>query len=228
MATATTHSVMRSIGSFVFLLLAGLLMAATALPRLMAELALVPGTPYMKALYAGEALEEKELSLIETTRLEALEFADHAGAAYELAALYSHQARRTSTDEERAANVNKTIAFSRLAIDDSPVNAFYWLQLASGLSQKGTSHHAEALDAWDMSFKTANFEPALLLQRIHLGMILLPAMSEQQVGTLKDQVEMSYRWHRGLLRNYARQHKLLPSLEYLMGSDNEIVEYVRP
>jgi hypothetical protein len=222
------HPEARRKGTIAFLLLAGLLMAALALPRLMAELTLVPGTPSMKALYAGEALGEGELSLIETTRRDSLALADHASAAYELAALYDYRSRQAATTEDRAAFIEKSIAASRTALEGNPVNAFYWLQLASSLSRKGTDHQAEAIAAWEMSLKTAWFEPALLLQRIHLGMVLLPAMTDRQANTLRDQVELAYRWHRGLLSQYVRQKKLLPSLEYLMGDGSEILAFIKP
>jgi hypothetical protein len=228
LVTATTNPEARRKGTIVFLLLAGLLMAALALPRLMAELTLVPGTPSMTALYAGEALGEEELSLIDTTRSDSLALADHASAAYELAALYDYRARQTSTAEDRAAFIDKSITASRLAIERSPANTFYWLQLAHGLSRKGTDHELEAIAAWEMSLKTAWFEPALLLPRIHLGMVLLPAMTDQQTNTLRDQIDLTYRWHRGMLRQYARQNGLLPSLEYLLGDTSEIVAFIKP
>lgn len=221
---ATDNRVMRRRALAAMLALSGAACLALGVPRLMAELSLVPGTPYLRAVQAGETLSEDDILLLEQSRLNALELVPLPSAYANLAYLSVLRAQRADTPEERERHASKAENLVRESLKGSPVNPYYWLTLSSALILQGK--HLDGITAWKNSLATAPFDPPVILERIHVGMLMLNYMNEDDIAALRAQIEMAYRWHRGLLQRYVRRNRLAPMIEYLMSENAELVEHV--
>lgn len=178
-------------------------------PRFLHELMLVPGTPILHRLNTGEQVSDEDLSILEQSRLDALDFIELPDAYTDLGASYLTRARRARTDEDRRKFAEMTIEVSTSGLNMAPLNTFAWMRVATAHIIVGPEHYDDALEAWRTSIATARFEPLLLMQRVHLGTILYQVMNPEDIEKLRDQLGLAYEWNRRDARRYAEQYSLL-------------------
>lgn len=84
-----------------FMLVASITLLVIGVPRFLHELMLVPGTPILYRLNAGETMTEEELHTLVQSRLDALEFIELPDAYSDLGASYLRRAQRPKSAEDR-------------------------------------------------------------------------------------------------------------------------------
>ena len=210
-----------------FMLLSSLVLLIIGVPRFLAELALVPGTLIYDRISSGEFVENAELTVVEESRLQALEFAELPKAYTDLGTVYLTRAQRATKREDKTNLARKSIVVTTEGLRLAPLNTFAWSRLSVAHILLGQDHHDKAIEAWRTSVASARFEPLLLTQRLHIGIILYGSMSEQDQSTLRDQFKLTFDWRRGDLRAYARQYQLVDWMVLLAGDDVKAIEYLR-
>ncbi len=208
------------------MLVASVILLAVGVPRFLYELMLVPGTPILERINAGEAVTDEELASLEESRLDALSFAELPNAYIDLGSSYLTRARNATKREDRLKYAQKAIDASMKGLDMAPLNTFAWLRVTSAHILRGSDQYDEALEAWRTSIATARFEPFILMQRVHLGTILYGNMTPEDIELLKEQMGMAYRWNRGKLRLYIRQNNLTEWMVFLSEPESEIANYL--
>ncbi len=210
-----------------FMLISSLILLYFGVPRFLAELMLVPGTPVHERLSRGEEISDEDLTLLEESRLNALKFVDHPEAYSDLGGSYLYRAKHAKTPEEKAKYAQMTIDAAMTGLKMAPLNTFSWLRVCSANFLLGEEHYDKAVEAWRMSVKTAPFEPFVLLSRIHYGILLYNRLTVDDVVTLNDQFDMAYRWSRGKLRSYMNKNNLQSWAVFLAEPDQEMVDFFR-
>ena len=208
-----------------FMLISSVILLVVAVPRFLAELMLVPGTPLYESLSEGVVLSDEDLQVIEDSRLSALDFAKLPKIYTQLGMVYLLRANRAQTPQEQQDFARQSIEITQKGLSMAPLNTFAWARMASANIILGEDHFGEALKAWRTSVATARFEPFLLIQRVHIGTILYRQMTPKDIDLLKDQFQMTVRWNRGKLRAYARKNQLIPWMIFLANGDDETVKF---
>ncbi len=209
-----------------FMFFASIILLVIGVPRFLHELTLVPGTPILERINAGEIVTEEELSTLEKSRLDALRFVELPDAYTDLGSAYLTRARTVTEREDRVKYAQMSIDASMKGLDMAPLNTFAWFRLATAHVLMGPNQYDESLDAWRKSIATAQFEPFVLMQRVHLGTILYRSMTPEDIELLKDQLGMAYRWNRKKLRQYVRQNNLAAWMALLSEQDAEMSAYL--
>jgi hypothetical protein len=194
-----------------FVLIFSVFLLIVAIPRFLHELMLLPGTPIYNNLNSGQPISNDELAVIEQSRLNALDFATLPRAYTDLGAVYLIKSQRAQTDEARRKFAHMAIANSMKGLDIAPLNSYAWLRIASAHISLGTDHFPEALKAWRASIATARYDPRLILNRLHIGIIIAANYSgftQEDKELAKDQLGLAFRWDKKQTIQYARYHKL--------------------
>lgn len=209
-----------------FMLLSSILLLYIGVPRFLAELMLVPGTPIYERLNLGEQVTDEELDVLQDSREQAVSFVDHPKAYNQLGYVFLVRTQRASSGHERIAFANQAIEALNTSISLAPVNTFAWARLATAYMLVGPEHNPKAVEAWRTSVALARFEPFLFLTRNHIGISLYQELDEEGRAILKEQVNLTYDWNRGQLRTYARQNELVPWIAFLLHEHPEKAEWV--
>jgi len=207
-----------------FMLVSSVTLIVIGVPRFLHELMLVPGTPILHQVNAGEAVSEEELKILEKSRLDALGIIELPDAYLNLGASYLYRARTATDPVEAQKYAALTIEVSEKGLKMAPLNTYAWFRVATANVMLG--NYQEGLDAWRTSIATARFEPFLLLQSFHLGTILYQDMADEDVELLKDQIRMAYRWNKQYLRKYVRDNNLVVWMAILCEPESEIKKYL--
>lgn len=207
------------------MLVCSIILLVLGAPRFMHELMLVPGTPIHEQISQGEEVSDKDLDLLEETRVQALEFAKLPDAYNELGASYLTRARRATTVEERERFAKKAIDATNMGLDMAPLDTFSWARVTSANILLGENFYPEAVKAWRLSIAAARFEPFILIQRVHQGIILYAHLNQEDIDLLIDQLEMAYRWDKYKTRQYARKLQLGEWFVFLSSDQPEAQNY---
>jgi len=210
-----------------FMLIASVTLLVLGVPRLLHELMLVPGTPILYRVNAGEDVSDQDLSILENSRLDALVYIETSEVYNDLASSYLTRARRAATLEERQNFAELTIETSRKSLSIAPLNTYAWSRIATANVLLGQSHYGDALTAWRTSISQARYEPFLQFQRIHLGTILYRTMTPEDIISLKEQLDMAYQSNKYGLRHYVRDNNLMAWMEFLVGTESEMLTFLR-
>ncbi|PCI63466.1 MAG: hypothetical protein COB37_05050 [Kordiimonadales bacterium] len=198
-----------------FMLFASTTLLVIGVPRFLAELMLVPGTPIYERISSGENVSDEDLDVLEQSRVQAIGFVEHPRSYTDLGLVYLLKASRTADPSEKLRYADLAIENLKTGLGLAPLNTFAWLRLSSVYILKGEEFHSEALDAWRKSVATARFEPFVFTSRLHVGIMLYAVMSTEDVTLLRVQTELAYNWNRGKVRAYGRQNGLMPWLKFL-------------
>lgn len=209
-----------------FMLISGITLLVVGVPRFMHELMLVPGTPILHRLNAGETITEEEWHTLEQSRLDALDFIELPDAYSDLGASYLRRAQSAKSREEQVKYAEMTVEVAMKGLNMAPLNTFSWFRVATANVMLGPEKNAEALQAWRTSIATAKFEPFILMQRVHLGIVLYQEMTDEDVDLLKDQLRMAYRWNKRYLHQYVRKNNLIVWMAILSEPDSEMKNYL--
>jgi len=204
-----------------FLLVSSITLLVIGVPRFLAELMLVPGTPIYERVSKGEQVSDEDLKVLEDSRLQALEFVELPKAYTDLGTSYLVRAQRTDSAKERLEYARRSIEVTTKGLNLAPLNTFAWLRLASANILLGDQYSKKAVEGWRTSVATARFEPFLLVQRLHIGIMLYNAMEPADIEVLKEQFQLTYRWNKHHLRAYSRQMKLNEWMVFLAGENAE-------
>ncbi|MFC3052238.1 hypothetical protein [Kordiimonas pumila] len=212
----------------IFLLGASLLMLYMAFPRFLAELMLVPGTPIVERLNSGGDVSVEDLDIAQNSREQAVSFVDHPKAYSDLATVFL---ARATVEQDRALKTQyteKAIESLEKTLSLAPLNTFAWLRLSFARLRTGGDDgvRLKALEAWHMSVTTAPFEPYILLSRLHLGIVLYDEMTEEDISLLQAQAQATYKWNRGLLRQYVREKNLAEWCAFLLEANPEAAKFI--
>ncbi|MFC4346751.1 hypothetical protein ACFO5Q_02690 [Kordiimonas lipolytica] len=207
-----------------FMLVSSITLIVIGVPRFLHELMLVPGTPILHRVNAGETVSEQDLEVLENSRLDALGIIELPDAYLDLGSSYLYRARSAADPEEAQKYAALTIEVSEKGLKMAPLNTFAWFRVATANVMLG--NFPEGLNTWRTSIATARFEPFILIQRVHLGVILYQDMTDEDVDLLKDQLGMAYRWDRQKLRQYVRDNDLILWMAILSEPDSEMKEYL--
>ena len=202
-----------------FMLVSSIVLLAIGVPRFLAELMLVPGTPIYERISIGEAVGDEELTVLEESRLQALEFVDIPRAYTDLGSAYLLRAQRATSEAERHHFAERSIEVTTKGLNLAPLNTFAWARVSSAHVLLGADHYGDAIEAWRTSIATAKFEPFLLIQRMHIGVALYQSMKPEDREVLSEQFQLTYNWNRGKLRAYARANQLTEWVIFLAGDD---------
>ncbi len=209
----------------VSMLVSSITLLVIGVPRFLAELMLVPGTPIYERISLGETVEEYELTVLDESRLQALEFVDMPRAYTDLGTSYLIRAQRAVLKVERRRFARQSINVLTKGLNLAPFNAFAWSRVSSAHILLGADHYDDAVRAWRTSIAIARFEPFLLIQRLHVGIILYPSMNYEDRKILNDQFQLTYNWNRDRMRIYARMNQLTEWMIFLAGEQTEAKEY---
>ncbi|MBL4790931.1 MAG: hypothetical protein JKY60_18385 [Kordiimonadaceae bacterium] len=209
-----------------FMLLASITLLVIGVPRFLAELMLVPGTPIYERISLGETISDDDLEVLEQSRLQAIGFVDHPRSYTDLGLVYLLKARRTSDPVEKLRYADLAVENLNTGLGLAPLNTFAWLRLASVYILKGETFYPDAVEAWRKSVATARFEPFIFTNRIHVGSILYPAMSSEDITLLRAQTELAYNWNRGKIRTYGRKNDLLRWIKFLGPQTEDAQRYL--
>lgn len=211
----------------IFMLVSSLVLLYVGVPRFLAELMLVPGTPIYERTNLGEPVTDEELEVLRESRIQAISFVDHPKAYNELGQVHILRAQRASTDEERIAEARKAIEYLETSISLAPVNTFAWARIVSASLMIGPETYPKAVEAWRTSVALARFEPFILITRVHMGIALYSEMSNEDRAILREQVDLTYNWNRGQLRQYARRNNLVDWIAILLFEYPEKAAWIR-
>ncbi|MCJ9429948.1 hypothetical protein [Kordiimonas marina] len=212
-------------------LLSGLMMVSalyilwTGVPRFLAEVMIVPGRPILEKVRANTQVSAKDLSTLEQSFLSAISFADLPQFHAELGTSYLVQAQHTNDRQKRLEFAKMAIEESQISLDKAPLNPFAWERIS--VAQIILGHYDDAIRAWRSSSRIASFEPFLLMQRIHIGIILYQHLSSNDIRLLKQQIKMAFHWQRWIMRHYVRTYHLTSWVTYLSGPDSDISAFLK-
>ncbi|WP_020401516.1 hypothetical protein [Kordiimonas gwangyangensis] len=194
--------------------------------RFLYELMLVSGNLVLEDIRSGKAVSRDELALLEQSRLKALNFAKSSAAYDDLGASYYARVRDAATIGEQRIYALKAIEASMESLKLAPLNTFAWFRVATSNVLLGPEHYEMAIEAWRKSISTANYEPTLLKQRVHLGVILYQNMTTDDIELLKNQLVLAYRTNREELREYGRRHNLTAWFTFLSESGSRMAIFL--
>lgn len=209
-----------------FMLTSSIILLMAGVPRFLHELMLVPGTPILYRVNAGEIVSDEDLETLEQSRLDALAFIELPDAYYDLGSSYLRRAQTAINPETIQKYSKMTIEASMAGLKIAPLNTFAWFRVATANVMLGPDKYQDGLQAWRTSIAAARFEPFILVQRVHLGIILYQDMTDEDIEALKDQLGMAYRWNRGKLRQYIHDNNLIVWAAYLCEPDSEMKDYL--
>ena len=204
------------------------LLLALGVPRFLAALSLVPGTPVFYALWAGEPTSAQDIDTMITSRLQSLEFSESPAAYSDLGAAYLAQAQQAETPDEKQRSLELSLEMSGKSVALAPLNAYAWARIANANIMLSPPKPEAAVTAWRQSIETARYEPVLLFQRFHLGVVLYRDMSPADIALLKDQTRMAYNWWPYNFRSYCRRKGLVEWAIVLLADNPEAVAYLAP
>jgi len=211
----------------VFMLVSSLLLLYIGVPRFLAELMLVPGTPIIESLNRGEIVSEKDLDIAQESREQAVSFVDHPEAYSELGTVFLTRAQTETDSESKKEFASQAVIYLEKTLSLAPLNTFAWLRLSSArLLLGGKENRSKALEAWRNSVATARFEPFVLISRLHTGIILHDIMTDEDKVILREQADLIYNWSRGQFRSYARKHQLVEWGAFLLSEYPEKAEWI--
>ncbi|MEX0298187.1 MAG: hypothetical protein AB3N28_03905 [Kordiimonas sp.] len=211
----------------IFMLLSSILLLYIGVPRFLAELMLVPGTPIYERTNLGEQVSDEELDVLQESREQAISFVDHPKAYHQLGLVFLLRAQRAENASERIMHAETAIDKLNTSLQLAPVNTFAWARLATAYMLVGPENNDKAVEAWRTSVALARFEPFLFLSRNHIGISLYNNLNEEDREKLKEQIDLTYDWNRGQLRSYARQYDLVNWVAFLLHGQLEKVEWIR-
>ncbi len=209
------------------MLLSSILLLYIGVPRFLAELMLVPGTPIYERTNLGEQITDEELDVLQESREQAVAFVDHPKAYHQLGVVFLLRAQRAESASERIEHANQAIEALNTSLQLAPVNTFAWARLATAYMQVGPEQNEKAVEAWRKSVALARFEPFLFLTRNHIGISLYSDLTEEDREKLKEQINLTYDWNRDRLRNYARQNGLVDWITFCLHGHPEKVDWIR-
>ncbi|WP_286829445.1 MULTISPECIES: hypothetical protein [Kordiimonas] len=225
-------SIFNSIGGYrytkLLLVTISTLMLLAGLSRVLHELMLVAGTNVSDQLSRGKSVTADDLDLLVKSRLRAIQFYSTPKAYSDLGTAYLALSGLANELENRRryARLAETAANNGLTL--SPLNSYLWLKLASARVVLGNGHQDGAVEAWRKSIETAKFEPFILFQRVHVGILLFDSLSQEEIALLKEQLVLSYHWNRGQLWQYAHAHKLFDWMAFLTEPNSAMSTYLKP
>lgn len=199
-----------------FMLLSSILLLYIGVPRFLAELMLVPGTPIYERINLGEQISDDDLNVLQESREQAVSFVDHPKAYHQLGVVFILRAHRASTEAQRIVEAKLAIKHIKTSLELAPVNTFAWARLATAYMLVGPEHNEKAVEAWRTSVALARFEPFLFPTRNHIGISLYGDLSDEDRATLREQINLTYNWNRGQLRSYAQEHGLVAWVAFLL------------
>ncbi len=209
-----------------FMLLASILLLYIGIPRFLAELMLVPGTPIYERTNLGEQVTDEELDVLQQSREQAVSFVDHPQAYQQLGVVFLLRAQRASSEPQRVSYGLQAKEHLETSLRLAPVNTFAWARLATAYMLIGPEHNTKAVEAWRTSVALARFEPFSFLSRNHIGISLYSDLTPEDRALLREQVNLTYDWNRNRLRNYARQNDLIQWVSFLLHGHPEKVKFI--
>ena len=208
-----------------FLAVSGLALLLLGLPRFMHELMLVPGTPIYARLMRGQAVTDQELSTLEKSRIQALEYSEKPHSYSVLGAVYLTRARRTDQLALRQELAAKAVDVLKKSVVAMPLDSTAWARITSAYLILGQDYVPDALEAWRKSIVTAKFEPIQQPMRVHLGIILYEALTPNDISMLKQQLESDFRWNERHICRYMRDNNLLDWAIFLSPAEGKMATY---
>lgn len=210
-----------------FMLLSSVLLLYIGVPRFLAELMLVPGTPIYEQLNLGEKVSDEDLDILQESREQAISFVDHPKAYNQLGFVFILRAQRADSETERDMYAQQAITALKTSLQLAPVNTFAWARLASAYMLAGPENNEKAVEAWRTSVALARFEPFSFLSRNHMGIFLFDSMTEEDHAKLREQINLTYDWNRTQLRDYARQNSLVEWVAFLLYEHPDKAAWIR-
>ena len=207
------------------ILISSIILLVVGVPRFLAELMLVPGTQIYERILLGKQLNDEDLTVLEHSRLQALEFVKLPRAYTDLGTSYLARAQRAGSAVERLKYAERAVELTTKGLELAPLNTFAWSRLSLAHILLGSAHYEDALVTWRVSVSTARYEPFLLIQRLHIGIILYQLMTLEDRELLNDQFQLAYNWNRKKMRTYARENQLMPWMAYFVREDAEAKNY---
>lgn len=200
-------------------------MIMIAAPRLLHELALVPGAPIHKKLTEAEPVYAAEIDALESSRLGALAIASTPDAEGSLGLTYLLKAQREENPEDRAAWADMAVSHFENSLRQARFEPYIWHQLATAYLMTNPSRPVDAAKAWQASVETASYEPRLLLPRIHVGILAYSGFDETQRELMRKQFAIAYERSPLGTRQYGTKFDLLDWFVFL-SPDEAAQEYL--
>src|SRR5262245_19692680 len=146
----------------------GALLVGLAVPRLLGEAALLPGSPMVESLKRGESGDASHLQALRDSRIAAQAFLPASRTELDLGLVWLTEAQTMAPgSRERTLLLDSAIAAFRSGLASQPRETFAWSRLAYALSLR--DGHDAGIAQWRMSIETSPAEPSLDLWRVEFG-----------------------------------------------------------
>ena len=114
-----------------FMLFFSIVLLVIGVPRFLAELMLLPRTPIYERISIGESVDNEELTILEKSRLQALDFVEMPHAYTDLGTSYLVRAQRATSEAERRRFAEQSIDVMTKGLSLAPLNTFAWSRVSS-------------------------------------------------------------------------------------------------
>ncbi len=212
----------------VFVLLTAIaLLIGMGLPRLLAEIALVPGTPIYNDIARNKEISADQLHLLIRTRQDALGFTDYPESYTEIAVAHINLALMADDEQMRREHSEVGLEALQKSLALKPANSFNWLRVCRILLSLKSEPPEVALEAWAKSIQYGEFDKNLMYIRVHLGILLYKQMSPEHISALREQMTHAWNWQRYSFRTYMEQNNLVPWAAFVLRDAPQIVDFMR-
>ncbi len=196
-------------------LVAALLVALVAAPRLVAYLHLAVGQPALAKIRAGERLAREAYERIERSRRAAVAWIGPGSWSADLAALRLHRAYRFGLDTKAARRLAREAEVLLLdALASRPVNANAWYQLA--YARTILDRPQAAADALAMAYRSEPYAPEIAVRRLELALLLYDRLPRTTRSAMLEDVRVLRAGDRDRLRNLAVALGRAPVFDWLV------------
>ena len=180
------------IGAAAVSLALGGLLLAMAVPRVVAEVVLLPGNRVLTLMQKGQAPSDRELELFIATRRRSLVWADQARVRTDLALAELALAQREIGGGPRYGELVAAAEQSlREGLARAPADPFAWARLGFG-ELGAVEPGSRVAAALEMSLRTGRVEPGLSLARLELCLIVWPDFPPASRPLIEDQIRLAW------------------------------------
>lgn len=176
-----------------FPLLLGGLLVGLSVPRLMAEIALLPGNHLLDAVQRGARLGAGDLQKLIATQRRALAWTGSARIRIDLA---SAEISAVDNEPGGSASDNQTMARAiedlRAGLVQAPADPEAWTRAAyAGIAEGQPARQIVPILA--MAIETAPIAPGLIFPRLELCLVEWPYLSEAVRALVDEQIRIAWR-----------------------------------
>jgi hypothetical protein len=188
--SASPHLATKLAATALSLLLAGLLLCLSV-PRLIAELALLPGNPVLDTIKQGDPPSDKDLETLVASRERALAWTESGRIRADLAFAQQLLAQQEVGGGVRYRQlVAQATQSLRAGLAEAPADAYGWTMLAHA-AIAADEPSSRIVPLLQMAIRTAPVEPDLVFARLELCFILWPAVTATDPTLCDGQVPLA-------------------------------------